>query len=199
MSLFDDMVKKFPGSIAAQYGTNIRKLIRFFTDSLQDVSDLYHTVDAFRSVDNANGKALDALGLKYGEQRGQADDAFYRVMIKSKIIIRAGDATVDGVLRTVQSSLGVDVNGIKVESLRHPLGGKLDMSKEPLAIRITNIPLEIASTEWEQNYLIRRIESVVAAGVRIDYFQFIDVAGIVVKTVVASNSAIIYRNSVPFE
>ncbi|KRK40788.1 hypothetical protein [Loigolactobacillus bifermentans] len=199
MSLFDDMVKKFPGSIAAQYGTNIRKLIRFFTDSLQDVSDLYHTVDAFRSVDNANGKALDALGLKYGEQRGQADDAFYRVMIKSKIIIRAGDATVDGVLRAVQSSLGVDVNGIKVESLRHPLGSKLDMSKEPLAIRITNIPLEIASTEWEQNYLIRRIESVVAAGVRIDYFQFIDVAGIVVKTVVASNSAIIYHNEVPFE
>lgn len=198
MSYFDDFVDKVPGSLAARTGNNFRKLIRFFTDAMEDVRTLTNTVEAFRSVDNAEGLALDALGSKYGEQRGQADDEFFRIMIKSKIIVRAGDSTVDGILRAIQSSLNVSTKGIVVESIRQPLGAALDTDAEPLAIRISKIPLEIASTEWEQDYLLRRIKSVVAAGVRVDYIQFIDTAGIVVKTVVATNSAIIYHNDEPF-
>lgn len=199
MSLFDDFIKLMPGSIAARYGTNTRKLIRFLTDGLDGARNLYETIAAFRSVDNAKGLALDALGAKYGESRGQADDEFYRVMIKSKIIVRAGDATVDGILRAIQSSLNVLTKGILVEQIRQPIGQKtIDLSAEPLAIRITKIPLEIAKTEWEQDYLLRRIKSVVAAGVRVDYIQFIDTAGIVVRTVVSTNSAIIYTVDEPF-
>lgn len=199
MSLFDDFVKLMPGSIAARYGTNTRKLIRFLTDGLDNLRELYETIAAFRSVDNAKGLALDALGSKYGESRGQADDDFYRVMIKSKIIVRAGDATVDGILRAIQSSLNVSTKGIIVEHVRQPLGQRaLDPSAEPLAIRITKIPLEIAKTEWEQDYLLRRIKSVVAAGVRVDYIQFIDNAGIVVKTVVSTNNAVIFTIDEPF-
>ena len=40
----------------------------------------------------ASGKLLDAIGEKLNEKRGQADDRFYRIMLKSKIAARRGDA-----------------------------------------------------------------------------------------------------------
>lgn len=198
MSYFDDFVNKVPGSLSARAGVNLRNLIHFFTDAMEDARSLTNTVEAFRSVNNAVGVALDSLGEKYGEQRGQADDEFYRIMIKSKIIVRAGNATVNGILRTIQGSLDVSADDIIVESIRQPIGTAFDPDAEPLAIRISNIPLEIASTEWEQDYLLRRIKSVVAAGIRVDYIQFVDVAGVVVKTITASNSAVVYHNDEPF-
>lgn len=193
MSYFDDFLNKLPSSIN-RLGVNVQKVARFITEPLTEAKSLYETIDLYRSIDNATGLALDGLGAKYGQTRGPANDDFYRVMIKSKIIVRAGDATIDGILRAIQSSLNVSVSGVKVKCLRvNPTG-----SEEPLAIRITDIPLEIAKTEWEQTYLLNRIKSVVAAGVRVDYIQFVDNAGIVAKTVIAANTAIVYTNDVPF-
>ncbi|WP_424349271.1 hypothetical protein ACPBEH_00040 [Latilactobacillus sp. 5-91] len=193
MSYFDDFLNKLPSSIN-RLGVNVQKVARFITEPLTEVKSLYETIDLYRSIDNATGQALDALGAKYGQTRGPANDDFYRVMIKSKIIVRAGDATIDGILRAIQSSLNVSVSGVKVKCLRvNPTD-----SGEPLAIRITDIPLEIAKTEWEQTYLLNRIKSVVAAGVRVDYIQFVDNAGIVAKTIIAANTAIVYTNDVPF-
>lgn len=198
MSYFDEFVKKVPDSINAKTGSNTRRLIRFLTDGMTDLTGLIQQISSFRNVDNAVGKALDALGEKYGQKRGPADDEFYRVMIKSKIIIRAGDATVNGILRAIESSLGVQSTGVIVETLRHPINPNSVAKEEPLAIRITNIPLDVAKTEWEENYLMERIKSVVAAGIRVEYIQFVDNAGLVVKTVSSTNNAIIYTNDVPF-
>lgn len=199
MSYFDDFVKKVPDSINARSGANTRKLIRFLTDGMTDIRGLFQQVSLFRSVDNATGKSLDNLGEKYGQKRGPAEDEFYRIMIKSKIIIRAGDATVNGILRAIESSLSVSAKGVIVETLRYPLNQNSVATEEPLAIRITNIPLDVAKTEWEENYLMERIKSVVAAGVRVEYIQFVDTAGAVVKTVVSTNNAIIYNNDEPFD
>lgn len=199
MSYFDDFVKKVPDSINARSGANTRKLIRFLTDGMTDIRGLFQQISLFRSVDNATGKSLDNLGEKYGQKRGPAEDEFYRIMIKSKIIIRAGDATVNGILRAIESSLSVSAKGVIVETLRHPLNQNSVATEEPLAIRITNIPLDVAKTEWEENYLMERIKSVVAAGVRVEYIQFVDAAGAVVKTVVSTNNAIIYNNDEPFD
>ncbi|ASN59844.1 hypothetical protein CG419_04035 [Latilactobacillus curvatus] len=193
MSYFDEFLSKLPGSIN-RLGTNVQKVARFITEPLTETKTLFETIDLYRSIDNATGDALDALGAKYGQTRGPADDEFYRVMIKSKIIVRAGDATVNGILRAIQSSLNVSAKGVKIKCIR---ANPTD-SDEPLAIRITDIPLEIAKTEWEQTYLLNRIKSVVAAGVRVDYIQFVDSAGIVAKTVIAANTAIVYTNDVPF-
>lgn len=193
MSFYDDFLTKLPGAIN-RLGTNVQKLARFLTEPLSDYQALLNQIDAYRSIDNAKGSALDALGAKYGQARGPADDAFYRIMIKSKIIVRAGDATINGILRAIESSLSVNADGIRVESLR----ASPDGDGEPLAIRITNIPLDVAKSEWEQEYLLNRIKSVVAAGVRVDYIQFIDSAGAVAKTVMVANAAIVYNNDIPF-
>lgn len=167
MSLSETFLSHLPDSMN-KLGTNIQKIARFVGEPLDDVQDLYRTIDAWRAIDKASGKALDRLGEKYGQARGRADDEFYRVMIKSKIIVRSGDATTNGILRTIQSSLNVDAKDVKVTSIR----GKPTDDTEPLAIRITNIPLEIAKTAWEQNYLTKRIQQSVAAGVRVDAVRF---------------------------
>lgn len=68
-----------------------------------------------------------------------------------------------------------------------------------MAIRITNVPVDIAKTDWEQNYLFNRIKSVVAAGVHVQSIQFMDNAGFVANTVIAANTAMIFNREEPFE
>ncbi|KRO15910.1 hypothetical protein [Lacticaseibacillus saniviri] len=194
MSYFDDFISLLPGSING-FGTNVQKLARFVTEPMSEAKELLERVEAYRNIDKADGAALDKLGEKYGQARGPADDEFYRVMIKSKIIIRAGDATVDGILRAIQSSLNVTAKGIRIETIRpNPTD-----PQEPLAIRITNVPVDIAKTDWEQNYLFNRIKSVVAAGVHVQSIQFMDNAGFVANTVIAANTAMIFNREEPFE
>ncbi|WP_155286034.1 hypothetical protein [Lacticaseibacillus zhaodongensis] len=167
MTYFQTFIDHLPSSLN-KAGTNIQKIARFVTEPLDDASSLLNQVEAWRNIDKAEGKALDKLGQKYGQLRGQADDEFYRLMIKSKIIVRTGDVTVDGVLRAIQSSLNADPTGIKLETLRP--GPKDD--GEPLAIKVEGIPLSIAPNEWEQEYLINRVRQSVAAGVRVADINF---------------------------
>lgn len=167
MSYFQTFIDHLPSSLN-KAGVNIQKVARFITEPLDDVSFLYKQIDDYRSIDKAAGAALDKLGAKYGQERGQADDEFYRLMIKSKIIVRHGDVTYDGVLRAIQSSLHADPTGIQLQTLRP--GPKDD--GEPLALKVENIPLSIAPNAWEQQYLISRVRKSVAAGVRVADINF---------------------------
>lgn len=168
MSLFNDFIHKFPDSINARFGTNLQKMIRFVSESFDEINALHQTIEDYRDIDKAKGKALDRLGAKYAQERGKADDDFYRIMIKSKVMVRNGDVTVNGILRVIQNSMGVPVDGIKIENLR----SKPTDNAEPLAIRINNIPLDVAKTDWEQAYLLKRIQSDVAVGIRIQNILF---------------------------
>lgn len=198
MTVKDTFLKLLPDSLN-RMGTNMQKIARFVGEPLDDVQDLYRKIDAWRAIDSAEGEALDKLGRKYGQARGAASDAFYRVMIKSKLITRTGDATTNGILRSIKVSLGEEPTGIKVLPIREDTHD----DSEPLAIRITNIPLGIARTAWEQNYLAKRIRDTVAAGVRVDAVRFfvespshmyIGMVARFNRTMVSSSSLLLERN-----
>ena len=142
MSFLKEFLGKFPSSFITKLGSNNWKLSKFFTDGLDQTKDTLEQIDSYRNVDNAEGKALDKLGDKYGVKRGPADDEFYRMMIRSKIANRKGDTTVNGILRTMQNALGIDVKGVKIGPVYH--NGK----QEPLSLRLSNVPLSFARAEY---------------------------------------------------
>ena len=134
---------------------------------MDETKEVLENIDKYRNIDNAEGKVLDKLGDKYGVKRGPADDEFYRMMIRSKIANRKGDTTVNGILRTMQNALGIDVKGVKIGPVYH------DGVQEPLSLRLSNVPLSFARSEFEQEFMLRQIESIIAVGVRLQDLQFI--------------------------
>lgn len=166
MSLLKEFLDKFPSSFTSRIGSNNWKISKFFTDGLEQTQNVLEKIDKYRSVDNAEGKSLDNLGNKYGVKRGFADDAFFRMMIKAKIANRKGDTTVNGILRTMRNALGIDIKGVEIGPVYYQ--GK----QEPMSLRLSNVPLTFARTGFEQEFMLQQIESIIAAGIRLQDLQF---------------------------
>lgn len=182
MDIFKEYLNKLTGAFNTEYGPNIQKLVRFFSESLSEVRGTFEGIATYRNIDQASGKLLDDIGDKLNEKRGKADDRFYRIMLKSKIASRRGDTTVNGILTTIKNAFGVDVKGIKI--IKHP--------DEPLTVSIVDIPLDIAKTDWERNYLMQRVRNAVAIGVKVNEVRLVDSTNTTVLIMSGTTSAVIY-------
>ncbi|MDE7023539.1 MAG: hypothetical protein K2O72_04920 [Ligilactobacillus sp.] len=180
--IFKEYMHKLTSAFNTEYGQNLQKVVRFFAWSLSDVRDEFNGIATYRNIDKASGILLDDIGEKLNEKRGQADDRFYRIMLKSKIAARRGDTTANGILTTIKNAFDVDVRGMKI--IKH--------EDEPLAISIIDIPLDVAKTDWERNYLMRRIKNTVAVGVRVHEVRLIDSTKTTVLVISGTNNAIVY-------
>ncbi|APS41026.1 hypothetical protein FOL01_0167 [Weissella jogaejeotgali] len=158
----------------------------------QKLIGLYQTIEAFRDINKANGKALDRIGDQFNQQRGSADDDFYRIIIRSKQATNMGNSTVNGLINMIARSLDIQPDKIRIESLRQYENGTLN-DGEPLAIRISNIPLEWARSDFEQNYILERIKNGVAAGVRVDEVSFVDNSNAVLSVRGLTSATITYE------
>lgn len=190
-SFKEQFLAMLPAPIS-RYGRQTMLFAEWLQWQFKQLQDLFTTVEDFRELDNANGEVLDAIGAQYNQLRGEADDSFYRIMIRSKMAINSGISTVNGLLDIIARSLNIPKKGIEIEPLRKWNGTTVDDS-EPLAIAIRNIPLQWANTEWEQNYIIDRIRSGVAAGVRVDEVTFVDNSNAVLAVRGISSNTLTYQ------
>lgn len=180
-----------PGSLN-KLDENFKKLAAYVNYEFNLLVHLFNQIEKMRSLDDAKGKVLDDIGDNYNQPRGEADDEFYRIMIRSKRALNSGKTTVNGLLDIISQSLNVKPDGIVIEPLRSYKYNKEDVG-EPLAISIKNIPLQWIDKEWEQNYIIDRIRDGVAAGIRVDEISFIDKSDSVLSIRGISSSTLIYK------
>lgn len=190
-SFKEQFLAMLPAPIS-RYGRQTMLFAEWLQWQYKQLQDLFTTIEDFRELDNANGEVLDAIGAQYNQLRGEADDSFYRIMIRSKMAINSGISTVNGLLDIIARSLNIPKKGIEIEPLRKWNGITVD-DGEPLAIAIRNIPLQWANTEWEQNYIIDRIRSGVAAGVRVDEVTFVDNSNAVLAVRGISSNTLTYQ------
>lgn len=190
-SFKEQFLAMLPAPIS-RYGRQTMLFAEWLQWQFKQLQDLFTTIEDFRELDNANGEVLDAIGAQYNQLRGEADDSFYRIMIRSKMAINSGISTVNGLLDIIARSLNIPKKGIEIELLRKWNGTTVD-NGEPLAIAIRNIPLQWANTEWEQNYIIDRIRSGVAAGVRVDEVTFVDNSNAVLAVRGISSNTLTYQ------
>ncbi|MBJ7648057.1 hypothetical protein HAU46_08740 [Weissella confusa] len=190
-SFKEQFLAMLPAPIS-RYGRQTMLFAEWLQWQFKQLQDLFTTIEDFRELDNANGEVLDAIGAQYNQLRGEADDSFYRIMIRSKMAINSGISTVNGLLDIIARSLNIPKKSIEIEPLRKWNGTTVD-NGEPLAIAIRNIPLQWANTEWEQNYIIDRIRSGVAAGVRVDEVTFVDNSNAVLAVRGISSNTLTYQ------
>lgn len=126
------------------------------------------------SIDTAQGKALDKIGENYGEYRGEADDVFFRFMIKSKILSSRSKGTANEIINIIQKSLDVDIDKIIVKEKRVYDHISNQFNGDPFTISVEKLPLSFTVDAFQKRYLIKRIEDCAAEGIKLDNISFLD-------------------------
>lgn len=83
--------------------TAIGKLFQTFAWGLELIRDHTERVRLWENIDNAAGVVLDRYGKTLGVMRGDAEDDFYRLLIKVKMIAQLSGGDIDTVIRAAAS------------------------------------------------------------------------------------------------
>lgn len=94
--------------------TNIGRLFNTFGCGLDIIRDHFERVRLWDDIDKARGLVLDRYGQNFGVKRDGANDDFYRLMIKVKMISLLSGGDVNTVIESAASLFGVASTDIEL-------------------------------------------------------------------------------------
>lgn len=139
-------------------GGNVHKLAQLTVAHLQEHEDVLQTIENWHDIDQAEGTTLDMHGRDVLQDRGQAPDEVYRVLIKSKVLRLLSDGSIDVIIDFIAFILDCDPSEIKVEEL-WPSG-------KTATLNITAPAGPISRTGLSGNQFGTLLNLVIAGGVR---------------------------------
>lgn len=83
---FDNLAKNLPDAYKKDSSSNNFKILELERATNVEYRAILYEINDILNIDNATGATLDMYGKKYGQARGKATDAQYRIMIKSKVV-----------------------------------------------------------------------------------------------------------------
>ena len=87
--------------------TNIGRLFGTFGWGLELIHEHADRIQLWDDIDNARGAVLDRYGLNFGVERGGANDVFYRLLIKVKMIALLSGGDIDTIINAAASLFNV--------------------------------------------------------------------------------------------
>jgi hypothetical protein len=116
-----EVLDKFLDRLTGFYNTdpesNVNKLAQIAASVIQEGEDTLNTIANWRDVDQAQGDALDMLGANVRQNRGQAPDEVYRVLIKSKIKRNLSNGSINTLIDFLSMILQTPKTTIKITEL----------------------------------------------------------------------------------
>lgn len=97
--------------------TNIGRLFGTFAWGLEIIHEHGERLKLWDDIDNAQGAVLDRYGANFGVARGGADDTFYRLLIKVKMIALLSGGDINTIITSAASLFNVDASEIEVQEL----------------------------------------------------------------------------------
>ena len=97
--------------------TNIGKLFSVFAWGLNTVQEQADLIKLWDNLDYACGSALDRYGANFGVQRYGADDTFYRLAIKVKLLSQLSGGDINTVLNATAELLDVELSDVLLEEV----------------------------------------------------------------------------------
>ena len=101
----------------APHGDEHRRLFGTLAWGLEIIHENADRLKLWDDIDNARGSVLDRYGANFGVARGGADDTFYRLLIKIKMIALLSGGDIDTIISAAASLFNVDVSEIEVREL----------------------------------------------------------------------------------
>lgn len=97
--------------------TNIGKLFGTLSWGLELIHDSADRMVLWDNLDNARGAVLDRYGANFGVERGGADDAFYRLLIKVKMIALLSGGDIDTIIKAAASLFNVELSQVDLDEV----------------------------------------------------------------------------------
>lgn len=97
--------------------TNIGRLFGTLAWGLEIIHENADRLKLWDDIDNAVGDVLDRYGANFGVARGGADDTFYRLLIKVKMIALLSGGDINTIITAAASLFNVDASEIEVQEL----------------------------------------------------------------------------------
>ena len=116
-TVLNNFIDRLTDNYNKNVGSNVYKLMQLTTKQLQDNENDLNTISNWRDIDQAQGKVLDELGKNVRQNRGQATDDVYRVMIKSKIKRNLSNGSINTLIDFLSFILQVEKSTIKITEL----------------------------------------------------------------------------------
>ena len=94
--------------------TNIGKLFAVADWGLSLIGDNAEHIRLWSDIDNAEGAALDRHGANFGVARGDADDTFYRLLIRIKLLAQISGGDIDTILSAISGLYEIPAERIEL-------------------------------------------------------------------------------------
>ncbi len=134
--------------------TNIGKLFSIFAYGFDMVREHIEKIRLWDNLDYAQGKVLDRYGANFGVTRDGTSDAFYRLLIKVKMISQLSGGDIDTVINAVATMYSIDPLQVKFEEIF------------PAKIRVTIQAADLGKEQLDAIDIISKlIKRIIAAGV----------------------------------
>jgi len=158
MTILDRMLDALTTAYHRATDGNIGKLFSIFADSLDEAEETAARVRLWRGIDGASGATLDLIGRNFGVPREGTPDAFYRLLIKTKMIAHISGGDIDTVIHAVSVLLGIEPEEVSLTEI-YPAKIRIAVRDDALDERKrAMLPM-----------IYRLIKRIVAAGIWIDY------------------------------
>lgn len=97
--------------------TNIGRLFGTLSWGLELIHDSGERMVLWDNLDNAQGAVLDRYGANFGVERGGANDVFYRLLIKIKMIALLSGGDIDTIIRSTSSLFNVEPSDVEIREV----------------------------------------------------------------------------------
>ena len=155
------IANKFPAFLASDDGSANQLLLSMIAD--QQVADGQLFQDIYHAIwpENLTGKLLETYAADWGVTRIDSDDDYLKFLIRLAKMKSHMGVTEDDLIRFISFTTGADPSEFHVITDKEQLGGEL------MAIKVTGIPMHYISDERRSQLLLKVIQSVVPATVRV--------------------------------
>lgn len=164
------ILKKLTDAYNKNPDSNMGKLIGVMVSEFEELQSVFQTIDDWRSVDKAEGQALDDMGIDINQYRGMASDEIYRILLKSKTARDLSTGDTNTIIDVLSMAIDADKSDIGITETWMD-----EHDPEPCGIKLIEIPIsrlnEIGMTG---NQFAKFVAATVAAGI---YVQSIELQG----------------------
>ena len=160
-SIRNRIANEFPAFLTSEDGSANQLLLSIIADQQVDDANLFKDIYQAIWPENLTGKLLETHAADWGVTRIDSDDEYLKFLIRLAKMKSHMGVTEDDLIRFIAFTTGADPSEFHVITDENQLGG------DPMAIKVTGIPMHYISDERRSQLLLKVIQSVVPATVRV--------------------------------
>ncbi|SDI16318.1 hypothetical protein SAMN05192534_12379 [Alteribacillus persepolensis] len=164
------LLKRLTDAYNKNPNSNIAKTISLVTSQLDELTATFERIEAWRAIDNAEGKTLDDIGIDLNQYRGAVSDEIYRILLKSKTARDMSEGDTNTVIEVLSMAIDADPSEIGISETWMDAD-----NPEPAGISLIEIPIDnLNRVGMTGDQFVQFVAGTVAAGV---YVRSIELEG----------------------